>query len=73
MRIFNLLFLILLVIAVLAPASAAKPGKHEHICAFPGKPQVSAKKDFLKLRRKYHRLHCHHRRCVALHSRVPFP
>ncbi|XP_011611269.1 apelin receptor early endogenous ligand [Takifugu rubripes] len=54
MRIFNLLFLILLVIAVLAPASAAKP-------------------DFLKLRRKYHRLHCHHRRCVALHSRVPFP
>uniref|UniRef100_A0A3B5K5V0 Uncharacterized protein n=1 Tax=Takifugu rubripes TaxID=31033 RepID=A0A3B5K5V0_TAKRU len=29
--------------------------------------------DFLKLRRKYHRLHCHHRRCVALHSRVPFP
>lgn len=44
MRIFNLLFLILLVIAVLAPASAAKPGKREHICAFPGKPQVSAKK-----------------------------
>lgn len=44
MRIFNLLFLILLVIAVLAPASAAKPGKHEHICAFPGKPHVSTKK-----------------------------
>lgn len=44
MRIFNLLFVVLLVIAVLAPACAAKPGKPEHTCAFPGKPQVSAEK-----------------------------
>ncbi|XP_036373310.1 apelin receptor early endogenous ligand [Megalops cyprinoides] len=29
--------------------------------------------DFLSLRRKYHRHHCLHRRCMPLHSRVPFP
>uniref|UniRef100_A0A671YXM6 Apelin receptor early endogenous ligand n=1 Tax=Sparus aurata TaxID=8175 RepID=A0A671YXM6_SPAAU len=29
--------------------------------------------DFLNLRRKYHRHHCPHRRCLPLHSRVPFP
>uniref|UniRef100_A0A4W6EJG1 Uncharacterized protein n=1 Tax=Lates calcarifer TaxID=8187 RepID=A0A4W6EJG1_LATCA len=23
--------------------------------------------------RKYHRHHCPHRRCLPLHSRVPFP
>uniref|UniRef100_A0A8C8E3U9 Uncharacterized protein n=1 Tax=Oryzias sinensis TaxID=183150 RepID=A0A8C8E3U9_9TELE len=27
----------------------------------------------LKLKRKYHRHHCLHRRCMPLHSRVPFP
>uniref|UniRef100_A0A8C6X012 Uncharacterized protein n=1 Tax=Neogobius melanostomus TaxID=47308 RepID=A0A8C6X012_9GOBI len=29
--------------------------------------------DFLKLRKKYHRHYCPHRRCLPLHSRVPFP
>ncbi|XP_023655195.1 apelin receptor early endogenous ligand [Paramormyrops kingsleyae] len=29
--------------------------------------------DFLNLKRKYHRHHCPHRRCMPLHSRVPFP
>uniref|UniRef100_A0A3Q1JPN9 Uncharacterized protein n=1 Tax=Anabas testudineus TaxID=64144 RepID=A0A3Q1JPN9_ANATE len=29
--------------------------------------------NFLNLRRKYHRHHCPHRRCLPLHSRVPFP
>uniref|UniRef100_A0A665TNE6 Uncharacterized protein n=1 Tax=Echeneis naucrates TaxID=173247 RepID=A0A665TNE6_ECHNA len=29
--------------------------------------------DFLNLRKKYHRHHCLHRRCLPLHSRVPFP
>uniref|UniRef100_A0A8C5H954 Uncharacterized protein n=1 Tax=Gouania willdenowi TaxID=441366 RepID=A0A8C5H954_GOUWI len=29
--------------------------------------------DFLNLRRKYHRHYCHYRRCLPLHSRVPFP
>ncbi|XP_060102549.1 apelin receptor early endogenous ligand [Heteronotia binoei] len=27
----------------------------------------------LSLRRKLHRQHCSHRRCMPLHSRVPFP
>ncbi|XP_070768217.1 apelin receptor early endogenous ligand [Enoplosus armatus] len=57
MRIFNLLYLLLLLAAVAAPISSARPGKH----------------DFLNLRRKYHRHHCPHRRCLPLHSRVPFP
>uniref|UniRef100_A0A3Q3A6F6 Apelin receptor early endogenous ligand n=1 Tax=Kryptolebias marmoratus TaxID=37003 RepID=A0A3Q3A6F6_KRYMA len=30
-------------------------------------------KHFLNLRRKYHRHHCPYRRCMPLHSRVPFP
>lgn len=29
--------------------------------------------DFLNLRRKYRRHHCPHKRCLPLHSRVPFP
>ncbi|XP_035040255.1 apelin receptor early endogenous ligand [Hippoglossus stenolepis] len=33
----------------------------------------SARPDFLNLRRRYHRHHCPHRRCLPLHSRVPFP
>ncbi|KAG9260064.1 apelin receptor early endogenous ligand [Astyanax mexicanus] len=31
------------------------------------------KPDFLNLRRKYRRHHCPHKRCLPLHSRVPFP
>ncbi|KAM7419479.1 hypothetical protein PAMA_016545 [Pampus argenteus] len=58
MRIFNLLYLLLLLVAVAAPVSSARPGKHPN---------------FLNLRRKYHRHHCPHRRCLPLHSRVPFP
>ncbi|XP_066487738.1 apelin receptor early endogenous ligand [Tiliqua scincoides] len=27
----------------------------------------------LAMRRKLHRHHCSHRRCMPLHSRVPFP
>ncbi|XP_028974081.1 apelin receptor early endogenous ligand [Esox lucius] len=33
----------------------------------------AARPDFLNMRRKYHRHHCPHRRCMPLHSRVPFP
>uniref|UniRef100_A0A673GE29 Apelin receptor early endogenous ligand n=1 Tax=Sinocyclocheilus rhinocerous TaxID=307959 RepID=A0A673GE29_9TELE len=29
--------------------------------------------DFLKLRRKYRRHNCPKKRCLPLHSRVPFP
>uniref|UniRef100_A0AAR2IR24 Uncharacterized protein n=1 Tax=Pygocentrus nattereri TaxID=42514 RepID=A0AAR2IR24_PYGNA len=29
--------------------------------------------DFLNLRRKYRRHYCPHKRCLPLHSRVPFP
>ncbi|XP_059198607.1 apelin receptor early endogenous ligand [Centropristis striata] len=54
MRLFNLLYLLLLLVAVLASVSSARP-------------------DFLNLRRKYYRHHCPHRRCLPLHSRVPFP
>ncbi|XP_077059254.1 apelin receptor early endogenous ligand [Siphateles boraxobius] len=31
------------------------------------------KQDFLHLRRKYRRHHCPKKRCLPLHSRVPFP
>ncbi|XP_026159858.1 apelin receptor early endogenous ligand [Mastacembelus armatus] len=54
MKIFNLLYLLLLLAAIMAPTSSSRP-------------------DFLNLRRKYHRHHCPHRRCLPLHSRVPFP
>uniref|UniRef100_A0A3Q1EQ30 Apelin receptor early endogenous ligand n=1 Tax=Acanthochromis polyacanthus TaxID=80966 RepID=A0A3Q1EQ30_9TELE len=55
MRIFNLLYLLLLLLAAIAaPISSVRP-------------------DFLHLRRKYHRHHCLYRRCMPLHSRVPFP
>uniref|UniRef100_A0A8C7RS58 Uncharacterized protein n=1 Tax=Oncorhynchus mykiss TaxID=8022 RepID=A0A8C7RS58_ONCMY len=30
-------------------------------------------KNILNIRRRYHRHHCPHRRCMPLHSRVPFP
>ncbi|XP_067106907.1 apelin receptor early endogenous ligand [Osmerus mordax] len=53
MRILNVLYMLLLLVAVLGSASAARP-------------------DFLNVRRKY-RHHCPHRRCMPLHSRVPFP
>ncbi|XP_018546440.1 apelin receptor early endogenous ligand [Lates calcarifer] len=58
MKIFNLLYLLLLLAAVVAPISSEK---HAFLS------------DFLNLRRKYHRHHCPHRRCLPLHSRVPFP
>ncbi|KAL3996648.1 prickle [Sarotherodon galilaeus] len=54
MRIFNLLYLLMLLAVMAASVSSAKP-------------------DFLNLRKKYHRHHCPHRRCLPLHSRVPFP
>ncbi|XP_051561150.1 apelin receptor early endogenous ligand [Myxocyprinus asiaticus] len=35
---------------------------------------ISAEKqDFLNLRRKYRRHNCPKKRCLPLHSRVPFP
>lgn len=37
MRILNLLFLIPLLLALLAPTPAARPGKQRHLCAFPSK------------------------------------
>lgn len=37
MRILNLLFLILLLLALLAPTRAARPGKQQRLCAFPSK------------------------------------
>uniref|UniRef100_A0A3B4V8U2 Apelin receptor early endogenous ligand n=2 Tax=Seriola TaxID=8160 RepID=A0A3B4V8U2_SERDU len=55
MRIFNLLYLLVLLAAV-------------YILI-----KTSLFSDFLNLRRKYHRHHCPHRRCLPLHSRVPFP
>uniref|UniRef100_A0A3Q2QJI7 Apelin receptor early endogenous ligand n=1 Tax=Fundulus heteroclitus TaxID=8078 RepID=A0A3Q2QJI7_FUNHE len=54
MKVFSLLYLLLLLAACAAPVFSARP-------------------DFLNLRRKYHRHHCPHRRCMPLHSRVPFP
>ncbi|KAI9525507.1 hypothetical protein NQZ68_006055 [Dissostichus eleginoides] len=52
MRVFNLLYLLLLLVALLTSVSSARP-------------------DFLKLRRRYHRHHyCPHRRCLPLHSRM---
>ncbi|XP_068178833.1 apelin receptor early endogenous ligand [Antennarius striatus] len=54
MRIFNLLSLLLLLLAAVLPTSSVRP-------------------DFLHPRRRYHKYHCPHRRCLPLHSRVPFP
>ncbi|XDV14851.1 hypothetical protein PO909_015029, partial [Leuciscus waleckii] len=36
-------------------------------------PQSRGEWDFLNLRRKYRRHHCPKKRCLPLHSRVPFP
>uniref|UniRef100_A0A3B3CZ47 Apelin receptor early endogenous ligand n=1 Tax=Oryzias melastigma TaxID=30732 RepID=A0A3B3CZ47_ORYME len=57
MKVWNLLYLLLVLAAALAPAFSAR----------------NSISDFLNLRRKYHRHHCLHRRCMPLHSRVPFP
>ncbi|XP_054912586.1 apelin receptor early endogenous ligand [Poeciliopsis prolifica] len=54
MKVFNLLYLLVLLTAFVAPVFSVRP-------------------DFLNLRRKYHRHHCPNRRCIPLHSRVPFP
>ncbi|XP_030206910.1 apelin receptor early endogenous ligand [Gadus morhua] len=55
MKVFSLLYLLLVLVALLASVSSVRP-------------------DFMKIRRKYHRYHyCPHRRCMPLHSRVPFP
>ncbi|KAM4751358.1 apelin receptor early endogenous ligand [Anableps anableps] len=54
MKVFNLLYMLLLLAVFVAPVFSTRP-------------------DFLNLRRKYHRHHCPHRRCMPLHSRVPFP
>ncbi|XP_051801951.1 apelin receptor early endogenous ligand [Acanthochromis polyacanthus] len=73
MRIFNLLYLLLLLLAAIAaPISSVRPGEllQLHRTASPTTHFVS---DFLHLRRKYHRHHCLYRRCMPLHSRVPFP
>ncbi|XP_034157211.1 apelin receptor early endogenous ligand [Pangasianodon hypophthalmus] len=58
MRFFHPLFILLLLLTVLMLVSAQKPG---------------CKHNFLNLRRKYRRHHCPHKRCLPLHSRVPFP
>ncbi|XP_061738673.1 apelin receptor early endogenous ligand [Nerophis ophidion] len=58
MRIFNLLYLLTLFLVLLTTVVV---------------PVSSARPDFMNLRRKYHRHFCLHRRCLPLHSRVPFP
>ncbi|XP_042340392.1 apelin receptor early endogenous ligand [Plectropomus leopardus] len=101
MRIFNLFYLVLLLVAALAPVYSARQGKHPQISPVQMSRQLAIHKrqlnspgrklnprpkqrfismrvarrtaDFLNLRRKYHRHHCPHRRCLPLHSRVPFP
>ncbi|XP_028300215.1 apelin receptor early endogenous ligand [Gouania willdenowi] len=57
MRIFNPLYLLMLLLLMAVSATSVS----------------SARPDFLNLRRKYHRHYCHYRRCLPLHSRVPFP
>ncbi|KAA0722418.1 Apelin receptor early endogenous ligand [Triplophysa tibetana] len=57
MRFFHPLCLLLLLLAALLVTSAEKKG---------------TKADFLNIRRKYRR-HCPKKRCLPLHSRVPFP
>ncbi|NP_001284476.1 apelin receptor early endogenous ligand precursor [Danio rerio] len=58
MRFFHPLYLLLLLLTVLVLISADKHG---------------TKHDFLNLRRKYRRHNCPKKRCLPLHSRVPFP
>ncbi|XP_053474814.1 apelin receptor early endogenous ligand [Ictalurus furcatus] len=58
MRFFHPLFILLLLLTVLMLVCAQKP---------------VTRSDFLNLRRKYRRHHCPHKRCLPLHSRVPFP
>ncbi|XP_065131061.1 apelin receptor early endogenous ligand [Paramisgurnus dabryanus] len=57
MRFFHPMYLLLLLLAALLITSAERPGKT----------------DFLNLRRKYRRHNCMKKRCLPLHSRVPFP
>ncbi|XP_055062657.1 apelin receptor early endogenous ligand [Misgurnus anguillicaudatus] len=59
MRFFHPMYLLLLLLAALLITSAERPGR--------------PKKDFLNLRRKYRRHNCMKKRCLPLHSRVPFP
>ncbi|XP_039504587.1 apelin receptor early endogenous ligand [Pimephales promelas] len=60
MRFFHPLYLLLLLLlTVLFITSAEKQG--------------ITRTDFLNLRRKYRRHHCPKKRCLPLHSRVPFP
>ncbi|XP_056264706.1 apelin receptor early endogenous ligand [Pseudoliparis swirei] len=85
MRVFNLLYLALLLVAAVAAVSSARPGKHPHNSSVQNKPSAYSfalfcilrsdhfLPDFLNLRRRYHRHHCPFRRCMPLHSRVPFP
>ncbi|XP_057186882.1 apelin receptor early endogenous ligand [Triplophysa rosa] len=67
MRFFHPLYLLLLLLAALLITSAEKKGTK------PLTPEDDfLKTDFLNLRRKYRR-HCPKKRCLPLHSRVPFP
>ncbi|XP_066506124.1 apelin receptor early endogenous ligand [Hoplias malabaricus] len=59
MRILQPLYLVLMLLALALTLSSAQ--KHGYVS------------DFLNLRRKYRRHHCPHKRCLPLHSRVPFP
>ncbi|XP_077379771.1 apelin receptor early endogenous ligand [Festucalex cinctus] len=86
MRIFNLLYLLTLllmlfasVVVVVEPASIARPKLHVwalrivfFTIGFNYTLSCTAT-DFLTVRKKYHRHFCLHRRCLPLHSRVPFP
>ncbi|XP_061626434.1 apelin receptor early endogenous ligand [Phyllopteryx taeniolatus] len=62
MRTFNLLYLLTLLLLLLLATLVAVV-----------EPASIARPNFLNLRKRYHRHFCLYRRCLPLHSRVPFP
>uniref|UniRef100_A0A3Q2Z2Y6 Apelin receptor early endogenous ligand n=1 Tax=Hippocampus comes TaxID=109280 RepID=A0A3Q2Z2Y6_HIPCM len=62
MRIFNLLYLLTLLLMLFAA-----------VVVVVVEPASIVRPNFFNVRRKYHRHFCLHRRCLPLHSRVPFP
>uniref|UniRef100_A0AAQ4QGU0 Uncharacterized protein n=1 Tax=Gasterosteus aculeatus aculeatus TaxID=481459 RepID=A0AAQ4QGU0_GASAC len=55
--------------------TGAERRRGSHSGGLRGAPLSAARRhsDWLNLRRRYHRHHCPYRRCLPLHSRVPFP
>uniref|UniRef100_A0A3Q1BG28 Uncharacterized protein n=1 Tax=Amphiprion ocellaris TaxID=80972 RepID=A0A3Q1BG28_AMPOC len=56
-----------------APLRGGEVIKSSGTLSLPGFGRRPVNQNFLNLRRKYHRHHCLYRRCLPLHSRVPFP